>query len=304
MSTIRSERHREGDLRDPGRIGPPIRRLPLAALAGLLVVLAFGLPAVATGDEPPAARSDPQLAPVPVPDEPVPARVGSGTDRGIHVSSLPRNRVPGPSRKGGTYTARILIRTAVRRSPGGKPFWVAKAFAKWSGGTQQLMVLGSKTRDGEQWLKVRLPGRPNGSSGWLPRDRVILGHSPNYLVIDRSRRKLTIYGRNGRRKARFKVVIGKRSTPTPVGLFAIYDRVLQSERHGFVGPWVVPLTAHSDQLRRFDGGPGLVALHGRDGASFLDPLGSARSHGCVRMNNNRIRQVVKLDLGTAVRIRQ
>lgn len=276
------------------------------ALAVVLILATLGLPVVASAaDQPPAAiASDPQLAPVPAPDAPVPDRVVPSVDRGIHLSSLPKNRVPGPSRKGGTYTARILIRTVVRRRPGGKPVWVARGFSKWSGGTQQLMVLGSKTRDGTQWLKVRLPGRPNGASGWLPRDRVILGHSHNYIVIDRSRRRLVIYGKGGRRKTRFRVVIGKPGTPTPVGLFAIYDRVLQSDRHGFVGPWVVPLTAHSNQLRRFDGGPGLVALHGRDGASFFDPLGSARSHGCVRMNNPRIRQIVKLPLGTAVRVRQ
>ncbi|MDQ2701109.1 MAG: L,D-transpeptidase, partial [Actinomycetota bacterium] len=57
-------------------------------------------------------------------------------------------------------------------------------------------------------------------------------------------------------------------------------------------------------LRRYDGGPGLVAFHGRSGASLLDPLGSARSHGCVRMNNRRIIQMAGYPMGTAVRIQK
>ncbi len=52
--------------------------------------------------------------------------------------------------------------------------------------------------------------------------------------------------------------------------------------------WVLTLTAHSDVLRTFDGGDGLTAIHGRGGASLQDPLGSARSHGCIRLGNRAI----------------
>lgn len=274
--------------------------LLVAGLVGL-VALFGALPASAAG--PTADSPDPHFVPAPGPLRSVPGRIGPGTDRGLHLSGPAAAPVPGPSRKGGSFTARILIRTVVRDRPGGKPIWVARGWAKWSGGFQQLMVLGSRMWKGNQWLKVRLPERPNGADGWLPRDRVALGHSPWYLSLDLSRRRLTVYGAHGRRKSSFEVVVGKPGTPTPTGLFAIYDRVRQSDPRGFIGPWAVPLTAHSVPLRHFDGGPGLVALHGRDGASFLDPLGSARSHGCVRMNNSRIRQIVKLAPGTAIRIR-
>lgn len=36
------------------------------------------------------------------------------------------------------------------------------------------------------------------------------------------------------------------------------------------------------------GGPGRIAIHGRDGASLENPLGSAASHGCVRVDNDQI----------------
>lgn len=229
---------------------------------------------------------------------------GGAEGPGVRISSLPGERVPGPSIGTGTYTARILIRTPVRRGPGrGEVIWRATGTTRWSGTEQRLMVLTSRTVKGHEWLKVRLPMRPNGLSGWIPRDRVQLSHSRRFILIDLSRRRLSIYA-PGRRLTRFRVVVGAPSTPTPRGLFAIYDRVRQSDPDGFTGPWVLPITAHSEQLRQFDGGPGVVGLHGRDGASLLDPLGSARSHGCIRMTNSRIRHLSRIMKGTAVRIRR
>jgi lipoprotein-anchoring transpeptidase ErfK/SrfK len=45
------------------------------------------------------------------------------------------------------------------------------------------------------------------------------------------------------------------------------------------------LTAFSNHLERFDGNNAQVGIHGRGGASLRDPLGSARSNGCVRISN-------------------
>lgn len=48
---------------------------------------------------------------------------------------------------------------------------------------------------------------------------------------------------------------------------------------------MIHLTAHSAVLENVGGGPGRVAIHGRGGASLRDPLGTARSHGCIPVNN-------------------
>ena len=81
-------------------------------------------------------------------------------------------------------------------------------------------------------------------------------------------------------------MIGKPATPTPRGLFAVAAIVPQTDPNGFLGPDALHLTAHSNVLDNYGGGPGRVAIHGRSGASLADPLGSARSHGCVRIDNN------------------
>jgi lipoprotein-anchoring transpeptidase ErfK/SrfK len=89
-----------------------------------------------------------------------------------------------------------------------------------------------------------------------------------------------------------RVVVGKPATPTPLGRFAV-TWAIRWHPNEFLGSWVLELTAHSNVLKRFDGGDGVVALHGRGGASLRDPLGSARSHGCVRLPNDTIEWLVR-----------
>ncbi|MEA2220249.1 MAG: hypothetical protein QOJ35_2875, partial [Solirubrobacteraceae bacterium] len=81
------------------------------------------------------------------------------------------------------------------------------------------------------------------------------------------------------------------------------ERARQADPSGFVGPWALHLTAHSDVLTNYGGGPGTVAIHGRSGASLLDPLGSARSHGCVRVANDDVSWLARtVRVGTPVLI--
>ncbi len=64
------------------------------------------------------------------------------------------------------------------------------------------------------------------------------------------------------------------------------------------------LTAYSNTLERFDGGPGQISIHGRHRTSLRDPLGSARSHGCVRIDNAGIELLARGAVeGTPVIIR-
>ena len=47
------------------------------------------------------------------------------------------------------------------------------------------------------------------------------------------------------------------------------------------GPFALATSARSNVLQEFEGGPGQIALHGTDGLEGA--LGSAASHGCVRL---------------------
>jgi hypothetical protein len=61
---------------------------------------------------------------------------------------------------------------------------------------------------------------------------------------------------------------------------------------------------HVERARELRRGPGRVGIHGRAGLSLQDPLGSARSHGCVRADNHQIAwMAAHVPAGTPVRIR-
>lgn len=153
-----------------------------------------------------------------------------------------------------------------------------------------LVLRAARDRNGRCWLLVRLPSRPNDARGWVRADRVALRSTHWRVVVSLRARTLTVYN-GGSRSRRFRVVIGKPSTPTPRGLFSIVGAFRLNPAE-FLGAYVLPLTAHSDALREFEGGDGRVGIHGRGGASLLDPLGSARSHGCIRMSNRPIKWLV------------
>lgn len=149
-----------------------------------------------------------------------------------------------------------------------------------------LVISRAHAADDRCWVQVRLPWRPNTAAGWVNAKLVVLQKTPWRIVVSTAARELTLF-RSGHSVRTISVVVGKPSTPTPVGLFAVAWAV-PWHPNDFLGSWVLELTAHSDVLQQFDGGDGTVGIHGRGGTSLLDPLGSALSHGCIRLANDSI----------------
>jgi len=231
----------------------------------------------------------------------LPAATAAGAEANAAPSGPGSSSIPAPSRANGATVARIVApvfaRTRLDRPRHGRRL---RAQTPWSGQAQFLLVLAAAEYHGREWVQVRLPTRPNESAGWIPRDNAVLSRTPYWVRVRTGSRRVAVY-RNGRPVRAFRAVVGAPSTPTPHGLAAIYERNRQPEPDGFVGPWILALTLLSDQLRSFDGGPGRIGIHGRDGASFADPLGSARSHGCIRVDNGDIRwMAAHLPAGTPV----
>jgi L,D-transpeptidase catalytic domain len=159
--------------------------------------------------------------------------------------------------------------------------WLGPTDGPW------LLVLSrAHSGAGRCWVQVRLPWRPNDATGWVNANKVDLEKTRWRIEVSTAARTLTLY-RSGARVRTISVVVGKPSTPTPTGLFGIVWAI-PWHPNDFLGSWVLELTAHSDVLQEFDGGDGTVGIHGRGGASLLDPLGSAASHGCIRLANDDI----------------
>jgi lipoprotein-anchoring transpeptidase ErfK/SrfK len=247
----------------------------------IFTVLAGGLlaPAAARGQEPP---------PIPPPPE---------QERPFEIDP--------PSRAHGATVARIVAPTFARARPASpKRGWRVHTQTAWSGQAQVLLVLDAATFEGRRWVKLLLANRPNGAAGWVPRDRVLLRRTRYWVSVHLRARRVAVF-RDGERVRRFRAVVGAPGTPTPRGLAAIYERNRQPDPGAFLGPWALPLTSFSEVLESYGGGPGRVAIHGRAGASLRDPLGSARSHGCVRVDNDDVRWMAgRVPVGTPVRVRR
>jgi lipoprotein-anchoring transpeptidase ErfK/SrfK len=148
-----------------------------------------------------------------------------------------------------------------------------------------LPVIGhSRAPSATPWLEVMLPGRPNGSTGWIAKTgthELVTGWR---ILVDLSARRVSVY-RKGRRVRAFQAVVGKPSTPTPTGQFFVEETV-QIEPGEADGPFALALSARSNVLQEFEGGPGQIGIHGREGLGGT--LGKAESHGCIRLATTSI----------------
>ncbi len=200
--------------------------------------------------------------------------------------------------------AQVVVPTAVRARPGrGARRQMLRTEARWGGGPVRLLVLRSALdRRERRWLRVRLPERPNDRAGWIRADHTRTRTTPWRVIVSTGARTVEVR-RAGRRVRRFAAVVGAAVTPTPHGLFAVSERFRQAG--GVLGPWALHLTAHSRVLEDYGGGEGRVAIHGRSGGLLADPLGSARSHGCIRIDNEAVAWLAQRAIeGTPVVVRR
>jgi lipoprotein-anchoring transpeptidase ErfK/SrfK len=155
-----------------------------------------------------------------------------------------------------------------------------------TGGPTVLPVIDrTTTTDGLHWLRVMVPGRPNGMKGWIVKQGTVLTRTSWHLVVRTSNRRVLVY-RHGRRVRSFAAIVGKPSTPTPHGRFFVEESVRMPP--GSPGaPFALALSARSNVLQEFEGGPGQIAIHGK--ANLGGRLGTAISHGCIRLANRRVR---------------
>ncbi len=201
-----------------------------------------------------------------------------------------------------SYAATILVGAAIYQRPAnGRRTGLIQPWISSTGNPTVLLVLErSVDKNGIAWLKVLLPKRPNGATGWLREDQTLVRENPIRVVISRSAHMLYVY-KNNRVILKRGVAVGKPSTPTPLGSFAIYQKIREAYWSP-LGPWALHLTAHSNVLFEYKGGPGRVAIHGARGELWAE-AGTNVSNGCIRVPDPGIRKVVALvTVGTPVTI--
>ncbi len=156
-------------------------------------------------------------------------------------------------------------------------------------------------KDGSEWLKVRVVRRPRDVDTWIPAWATHHVWISWHIVIDLSSRTARIY-KSGKLKRHFRVVVGAPGTETPRGHYYVVDR-MRLHNSWANGVWALATSAYSAKLKHFDGGDGVVALHGR--GYLTAPVGTAASHGCVRFRDGDIAwMAARIPNGTRVDIQR
>lgn len=103
------------------------------------------------------------------------------------------------------------------------------------------------------WLRVLLPVRPNGSTGWVSADDVTVAAVPYRLEMSTTDNELTLL-RDGEPVRTFPAASGTGDTPTPLGTFYLTE-LIEPTNTGY-GPYAYGLSGFSEMLSNSGGGPG------------------------------------------------
>lgn len=285
-------KHASAQSRSSGPQRPTsLRANLLSALAGVLVV-ALGIVGVmwisdASGDpspQPGASLKQQRQAKKPGIGKLVESTTHT-TLRGTEQDASPQART-----RGDIVRPRKMV--TIHQRPGGKA--IGKIGRNQIGETWLPVI----DKQGG-WVQVLLPSKPNGSTGWLRASQVEQKYTPYLIAVHlksmRMQLLFTERGGSARQVGDWEIGIGKPDTPTPTGRTFLLGSMTDPKQD--YSPVILPLGAHSATLDSFGGGPGTVAIHTWP---TTDVIGTATSHGCIRVPQNALTKLREVPLGTLV----
>lgn len=241
----------------------------------------------------------------------VPARFLDRTSQGVPRSHGPRVIVrpggspsPSPVRacEEPTLIGKVVIPSvAARKWPSRDAPVIARFRQKNAQRARQVFDIRDTVMDSARrvWFQAVLPVRPNGTTGYIAAGSLRLFETSYRIVVNREKLRLTLW-KGCRAVKRFRIGLGKESTPTPNGTFYINSLLKPPSANTVYGKWAYGLSAFSNAITNWEGG-GVIGLHGTNDPSSI---GNRKSHGCIRLYNWDISKLVRiLPLGTPVEIR-
>jgi L,D-transpeptidase catalytic domain len=181
----------------------------------------------------------------------------------------------------------------LRAQPGGKALMRVGPRGPL-GGPLVLGVVGVRGR----WVEVTAEALPNDHFAWVEFGRDVAVQPIQWTLRASLSRRVLYVDRDGRTVRTIRVGIGAPSSPTPVGHFAVAEKLTGHFGPAF-GPRILVLTARQPRL------PAgwnrsityYVAIHAGSGR------GSAVSAGCLHATEADVRYLMRtVPLGTAVQI--
>jgi len=246
----------------------------LAALWAAIAVIAGGVALADRWLEPENATAEPTVT------------VPSTT-----TTTVPQSPVPPV-----TWLASPHGMVAVFDAPGGQQIGEAGI---WYDRPMTLPIL---ERRGD-WVLVRLPERPNGSTGWMQLQDVELSSTPYHIIVNVPEANVTVF-KDGWPQFTIPAGVGKASTPTPRGNFFV--AVIEQPGPPGYGPIVLDTSGHSEAIQSWEGaGDAIIALHGPISSSSDARIGTTGTHisnGCIRLHVEDQLKLAPIPLGTPVDI--
>jgi lipoprotein-anchoring transpeptidase ErfK/SrfK len=180
--------------------------------------------------------------------------------------------------------------------PGGQAIGEA---GLWYGYEMTMPVV----EDRGEWIRIALPERPNGLTGWVKRSDVTLSTTPYRIIVRLSTTSVTLY-EAGYEKLTVPAGVGVERTPTPRGTYFV--AVVEAPGPPGYGPLVLDLSAHSEAIQSWEGsGDAIVAIHGPISSSSdaqIGDTGTRISNGCIRLHEADQLKFYGVPTGTPVEI--
>ena len=150
-------------------------------------------------------------------------------------------------------------------------------------------------------IPVLLPTPPNGSKGWVRAHDVTVQADPYRIRVELGAHRLTVTNA-GQVTVDTPVAVGDQGMETPTGTYFLKELLQPPDPGGAYGPYAYGIsgyTTNPDVAAQF-GGDGVIGIHGTNQPELL---GTDVSHGCIRVANDVITEMVSyLPLGTPVDI--
>jgi len=147
------------------------------------------------------------------------------------------------------------------------------------------------------WFAVSSDALPNGRLGWIdlrrPGVQVGIIHRAIHVSLSRRRLDLLVFGRVVRS---FTIAVGAASSPTPLGRYAVEEKLPGPRFGAAYGCCILGLTAHQNHPpAAWAPANYLVAIHGGSG------VGTAATAGCLHLPDSALRYLFRrVPLGTPV----
>jgi L,D-transpeptidase catalytic domain len=224
--------------------------------------------------------------------EAAPPRASGGSEGAVREHFVAAADDRKPVRRGRFVTARVVRRTTLRATPAGRV--LERVGRRTEFGSPRILAVTGR-RGG--WLRVTVSELANGRHAWIRAAAARLDSTDVWIRVDRSRRELTL--RRGRHVLRrLPVAVGRPGTETPLGRFAVTDRLRTKSLDSPYGCCALALSGHQTKL--LPGWPGgdRLAIHATPNP---ETVGRPASLGCMRAYDRDIRVLMRrVPLGAPV----